>query len=287
MSEARITAGPVAAAPLGGALLARWRVRLVYGWRHRRRLRLAHPRLFTEWVQWRKLADRDPRMPVLADKLRVKAVVADALGARWVTPTCWAGTRLPDEAPWPLPFVVKSRHGCRQVAIVRDLAEWPAVRARALRWLERGYGNWLDEWAYRDIPRGLLVEPFIGDATAAPHDYKFYVFGGRAAFIQVHVDREADHRWIVLDRDWQPAAGCAARWRPVRPLALAEMIAAAERLGAPFEFVRIDLYALADGPRFGEISFYPGSGLDAFDPPSLDAEMGALWRQAATGLSMR
>lgn len=47
------------------------------------------------------------------------------------------------------------------------------------------------------------------------------------------------------------------------------MIAAAETLGRAFDFVRVDLYDLGVIPRFGEMTFYPGSGLDPFDPPRL------------------
>ena len=51
---------------------SRLRIHLTYWWRHRRLAQLATPMLFTEWVQHRKLHDRDPRLPVLADKVTVK-----------------------------------------------------------------------------------------------------------------------------------------------------------------------------------------------------------------------
>ena len=263
-----------------GAWRARLRINLTYGWRHRRLPCLARPTLFTELVQARKLHDRDPRLPSMADKVAVKSFVLQRLGPDWVTPTLWQGAELPDQPVWPLPFVVKSRHGCNQRAFVRTGTEdWPGIRAASRRWMRKPYGRWLDEWLYRDIERGLLVEPFVGEGRALPVDYKFYVFGGRVAFIQVHLEREHAHRWILFDRAWRTVSTDREQ-APPPPPCLSAMIAAAEALGRDFDFVRTDFYEVDGSPRFGEMTFYPGSGLDRFDPPALDAIMGRLWLRA-------
>ena len=60
------------------------------------------------------------------------------------------------------------------------------------------------------------------------------------------------------------------------------MLSAAEELAHGFDFVRVDFYQPAEQPLFGEISFYPGSGLAPFDPPELDAAMGRLWLHASS-----
>lgn len=256
------------------------RVRLCYLWRHRRLPDLARPTRFTELVQRRKLHDRDPRTPALADKLAVKAFVADRLGTDWITPTLWSGATLPLDALWPRPFALKSRHGCRQIEIVRPGDDWTAVRARAERWTRRPYGAWLDEWLYDRIPRGLLVEPFIGNGLDPPLDYKLFAFGGRVEYIQVHSNRGADHRWVVMDRDWRRVSTPTWNRDPPPPQSLPAMIEGAEALAAGFDFIRVDLYEVASRPRFGELTFYPGSGLDRFDPISLDAAMGEHWLRA-------
>ncbi|MFS0771130.1 ATP-grasp fold amidoligase family protein [Sphingomonas sp. 1P08PE] len=96
------------------------------------------------------------------------------------------------------------------------------------------------------------------------------------AAIQVHLDREHDHRWVLLDRSWRVLSRRAEA--PPRPRALEAMIEAAEVLGAEFDFVRIDLYDAIPHPRFGEMTFYPGSGLDPFDSEGVDQWLGELWR---------
>jgi TupA-like ATPgrasp len=256
--------------------LARLRINLTYAWRHGRLPQLNSPSLFTELVQHRKLHDRNPSLPLMADKILVKEEVARVIGSDWIIPTLWQGLELPLRRAWCAPLVVKSRHGSNQCIFVRSPTEdWNKVRRCSRRWVHSRYGFWLDEWLYKDIPRGLLVEPFVGTEGALPIDYKLYVFGGTVAFIQVHFDRERAHRWIVLDRDWRPMA--ASTIIPAKPGSLSAMIEAAETLAGSLDFVRADFYEIAGKPKFGELTFYPGSGLDAFDPPELDAVMGAMW----------
>ena len=258
--------------------LAPLRIHITHLWRHHRLCNLARPTRFNELVQHRKLHDRNLQLPALADKLTVKPYVADRLGPAWVIPTLWHGTVLPDTAPWPRAFVVKSRHGCNQAAFVRTAADdWAAVQRRSRRWMRRDYGFWLDEWLYTHIPRGLLVEPFVGSDGALPVDYKLFVFHGRVEFVQVHLQRETCHRWIVFDRDWSRVSAATADPDPPRPHSLPGLIDAAETLGRGFDFVRVDMYEVERRPLFGEMTFYPGSGLGRFDPVSLDTRMGACW----------
>ncbi len=256
------------------------RVQLTYLWRHRRLAKLDAPRLLTEHIQCRKLGDRDPRFPQLADKVAVKDFVAGQLGARWVTPTLWRGSRLPAEAAWAMPFVVKSRHGCGHFQVVRDVADYRAACRRSRRWMRSRYGGWLDEWLYGEIAPGLLVEPFIGSGHDLPLDYKLFVFGGRVRYVQVHLGRATNHRWVVMDLDWRRVSLASNEPDPARPASLGQMIAAAEDLGRDFDFVRADFYEVGGRPLFGELTFYPGSGLEPVEPPALNEAMGAWWSEA-------
>lgn len=260
------------------SLSALARLHLTYLWRHHRRLSIARPTRFTELVQRRKLIDRDPRFPGLIDKLMVKQVVADLLGVEWVTPTLWSGTELPAVPPCAGVCVVKSRHGCGHMKVIdADTADWAIVQRTARSWLRRPYGEWLDEWGYRDVPRGLLIEPFVGTAPTLPIDYKLYVFNGRVEAVQVHLDRATDHRWSLFDRSWRKLSSGSEPNDIGPPATLAQMIEGAETLGSSFDFVRIDFYDVGTVPRFGEMTFYPGSGLDRFDPPELDRVLGQFW----------
>tara|TARA_R100001244_G_scaffold44182_4_gene39867 strand:+ start:19508 stop:20422 length:915 start_codon:yes stop_codon:yes gene_type:complete len=257
------------------------RIHLTYLARHGRLPNLTAPTTFTELVQLRKLHDRNPKLPILADKVAVKDIAAKRLGPEWITPTLWSGTQLPETSEWRERFVLKSRHGCNQIAFVDpNDTNWAAVRRRAHGWVKKTYGFWLDEWLYRHIPHGLLIEPFIGQDGGVPVDYKFYVFGGEVAFIQVHLGRGNRHRWILFDQDWCRVSALTADADPKPPRSLDSMVEAAELLGSDIDFARVDLYEPAGSPVFGEMTFYPGSGLDPFNPVGLDAVIGAHWLRA-------
>ena len=271
--------------PALGARTYPLKLALMHLWRNGYFPQLSAPRTFNELVQARKLNDRDPLLPLLADKVKVKEVVADRLGQEWVIPTLWHGSELPAAPDWPLPFVLKSSHGCNQCAFIRTGAEdWPRIRREAHRWLRRRYGAILEEWLYGEIEPQLLVEPFVGRCDRLPTDYKFFVFGGRAEFIQVDTDREHAHKRVVFDRSWNALPlrlqFPVERRRIPPPPSLGRMIEAAETLGRGFDFVRVDLYDVGGRPMFGELSFYPGSGLDGFRPVRFDALFGEYWLEA-------
>ena len=146
--------------------------------------------------------------------------------------------------------------------------------------MKLSYGRLLDEWLYAQIPRGILVEPFIGELDTVPVDYKIYTFGGRATHVQVHLDRENDHRWLLFDRNWNRVSEPTQDPDPAPPQSLANMLGAAEVLGNGFDFVRCDFYEVSGKPLFGEMTFYPGSGLDKFHPIALDSVLGSHWLAA-------
>lgn len=274
----KAVARPVAQAG-GAAWWNRVRVSATYLWRHRRLPDLDRPQRFTEWVQWRKLNDRDQSLARLTDKLHAKTLAGDL-----AVPTLWSGTILPNEPPAPLPLMVKANHGCNQFHVVRTAADWAKARSRAPAWLRRGYGGILDEWHYDAARRLLLVEPFLGgEGALLPLDYKVYVFGGRAQIVQLHEGRGGRHRWTQFDRDWR-----ALSEKPIaaaRPARLDKMLAAAERLAGPRDFLRIDFYDVGGRLWFGEFCLYPGSGLDPFHPPSIDDMLGRCWAEAVVAFS--
>lgn len=273
-----LTLAPLLAGlPLLTAPWARWRVSLLYRARLGRWPDLDAPARFTEWVQWRKLYDRRAGLARLTDKAYGKDVASALLDADLLIPTLWLGARLPAIAPWPMPFIVKANHGCGQLVVVRTAADYRRAKALAPRWLANAYGGWLDEWHYGAARRVLMVEPYIGGAVL-PVDYKVYVFGGRAAMVQLHFGRGSRHRWSQFDRDWTPLSDDPIDAPP--PERLADMLSAAEAMAANADFLRVDFYCEGGRLWFGECCLYPGSGLDPFQPDALDLALGERWSAA-------
>ncbi len=254
---------------------ARLRVSVAYWWRHARWPNLDQPRRFTEWVQWRKLNDRDDALAQLTDKSIAKRLAAELIDPSFIIPTLWRGRELPELPPAALPLMVKANHGCNQYVAVHTPDDWQRARRISPRWLSSSYGRWLDEHHYGAARRDIIVEPFVGQGGQLPLDYKIYVFGGRAEMVQVHQGRGRKHRWTQWGRDWQPLSDNA---RDIaQPRSLAIMLDAAERLAGNRDFLRVDFYEIDGQPKFGEFCLFPGSGLDPFDPVSLDQRLGALW----------
>ncbi len=248
---------------------------------------LRNPSTFNEKILWRKLNQRDPRFPLFSDKIGVKQCIVDLVGAQYVTPTLWTGTdagAIPYER-LATPFVIKANNGSGGNIFIRrrEDIDRAAIATTLNRQMHYSHGRQLREWGYLDIKPRILIEPMIWtpDGTA-PEDYKFFVYDGKVHFIQYDCDRFDDHRRNLYDADWNllPATlQFPAEESPIpRPESLAEMIRIAERIGEPFDFVRVDLYSTRDGIRFGEVAFYPGSGFEAFSPPEWDRQFGAPWK---------
>ena len=243
---------------------------------------LASPQRFTEKMQHLKLQHHDARTPDLVDKVRVKDFVANLLGEEWLIPTLWHGEHLTGDVlrEMPKPAVVKANHSSAQVMFVTENANLDAAARTANSWLNYDHHVVHREWAYGNVRRELLIEPFIGESEA-PEDYKFWVFDGAVRFIQVDHSRFKRHTrqfytpaWNRLDLKMNyPGAPANA---PTPPH-LRDMLRAAEKLSDGFRFVRVDLYDTPKGPLFGELTFTPEAGLCRFEPADFDLELGASW----------
>jgi hypothetical protein len=145
-------------------------------------------------------------------------------------------------------------------------------------WLEEPLYRDRGEWVYSQARRLLLAEEFLGEPLT---DYKFLVFGGRVRLVQVDTERfGARHQRRLYTPEWyplpvvEPHLSLAPAAPP--PSSLPVMTGVAEGLGREFDFIRVDLYEVDGAVWFGELTPYPGGGLDPFDP-TLDRELGAYW----------
>jgi hypothetical protein len=244
---------------------------------------LRHPKTFNEKIQYRKLHDRNPLLPILSDKVLVKNYVREKLGDAWVTPTLWCGKKLPprSQRDWPVPFAIKANHGCKRNIFVREPEpDWGTIELACDQWIKNRQNPLLLEWAYSEIDPLILVEPFHGSPPELNYEYKFYVFSGRVEYIHVIIKRFKVETIRFYDRKWiaqDIAYGLPLEQEEVPPPPhFSELRDGAEALGAGFPFVRVDLYD-QDRPLFGEMTFYPCSGSIGFSPRSWDLKFGELW----------
>ncbi len=252
---------------------------------HGRLPNLRNPRTFTEKIASRMLMDRDPRIPPMVDKIAVKEMMAARFGAEFVIPTLavFASEAEVEFEALPYPCVIKPSHAS---GLAMFLTERPAkeskVRRRLREFLRHRHERKAEEWAYGQIVPRLLVEPWIAGGAHGLIDYKLHTFGGRVFAIQVDVDRYGNHARSFFDPAWKPMPFellyPRASFEIARPATLDAMIGYAEQIGEGFPFVRVDLYEIEGAVKFGEATFYPGAGLEVFNPVEYDALFGAQWK---------
>ncbi len=257
---------------------------LLYLRKHRRVGHLRHPVLFSEKVNWRILYDRRPILSWTCDKLLMKE---EAARHGVATPkTYWHGRDLRELAGVQLParWVLKPNHRSALVHFghgpIRE-SDVPRLEALTRGWMDETQATLLGEWAYSQASRCLLVEEMIGDAEPAPTDFKVFVFDGRPHIITMATDRHRLHAIRHYTPAWQTLPfSLGERTGPLAPPPpnLDEMLSAASRLAAPFDFMRIDLYNVNDIVYLGEFTPYPNGGWYPNLPLEWDRKLGALWR---------
>ena len=122
---------------------------------------------------------------------------------------------------------------------------------------------------YENEKLEFLIEEFLKTEDGMyqiPADYKFYMFNGQIASIQV-INRlnssEASNSWY--DENWNPMMNLTSNYSrgtvQKSPECLTEMIEYARKLSKAYEiFVRIDFYATDKGAVFGEFTPTPAFG---------------------------
>ncbi|MER2519269.1 MAG: ATP-grasp fold amidoligase family protein [Bdellovibrionales bacterium] len=279
--------------PLLDILPPKWNAIAHYIYIHKTIPNLAAPRGFNEKIVWRKLYDRDPRMPDMVDKIKVKAIIANRFGPSAVIPALrvYESADAMNFKDWPLnkpPYVIKANHGSGMNLFVRDandIADPKSLRAKCEEFLNRDHAAEVEEWAYAPVQRRIFVEPYIDIPQGGLTDYKFHVFSGKIFGVEVVTDRYGHYNITFMNRAWEPmdirvyAKRPHAQTPPPKPPEYAKMVAMAEEIGKKFPYIRVDLYDINGIPTFGEATFYPSGGHDSFDPPEWDRIFGDQWIQ--------
>lgn len=252
-----------------------------------RDLDLDNPKGFNEKLQWLKLHDHNPLYTTLVDKYRVKDWVADRIGSQYVTETydAWRRAEDVDISGLPERFVLKTNHDSGGVAICRDRAKFDldAAKRKLAKHLKSNYYWGCREWPYKNVEPLIFAEEYLDpDPTVNDLvDYKVMCFGGKARCVFTCTGRDADDlRVDFYDLDWNhmpftrhyPNADVPSP----RPAELEKMIELSEKLSAEIPFVRSDFYEVGNSLYFGELTFYPGSGFEEFNPESWDEQFGKL-----------
>jgi hypothetical protein len=260
---------------------------------------LEHPVLFSEKVVARKLFDRRPVFPMLADKLLAREFAADRIGNQFLPELYFVCDRFEeiDFERLPDKFVIKTNHGSGWSLIVEDKRAFDRVAAMKIlrHWMKTSYYFQSRESFYKNIDRKILVEEYLQESSGAPAiDYKFYVYDGVPKFVQIrgglmnnHYDRHYQKLPIKLLGPGNPLTLAEnfrqnyARRNPSAefafPPSMEQLFDIAGRLGRGLDFIRVDLYNPGGRILFGEMTSLPGGGARSIDPPIYDRILGQDW----------
>lgn len=258
------------------------RYRIVVG----KKLNLNAPKTFSEKLQWLKLYNRKPEYTIMVDKVRAKEYVAAKLGKEFVIPTLgvWDNPDEIDFSALPDKFVLKCNHNSGNgMYICRKKSKMNIVKVKTglRKGLKENYFLHGREWPYKDVPRKVLAEKYLNEAEYEDlRDYKFFCFNGEPVYCQVISGRDSVMTVDFFDGNWkhqpfhEPAIFPFSKEVIDRPENYELMKDLARKLAIGLPFVRIDFYNIHGKIYFGEITFFPTSGMGGFDPNEWDLRFG-------------
>ena len=254
------------------------------------KLDLNNPKTFTQKLQWLKLYNRKPEYTTMVDKYAVKEYVANIIGKEHIIPTLgvWNSANEIDWDALPNQFVLKTTHGGGGggVVICKDKATFDRVATKEklskslksdIYWIFR-------EWPYKNVTKQIIAEQYLSELSSTDLiDYKFFCFNGNVLYCQVIKDRSTLETIDFFDTNWehQDFIGLLNNdvikksKQPIsQPVNFSEMVSFAQKLSKGIPFVRVDFYNLAGKIYFGELTFFPASGLGKFEPKEWDVTLG-------------
>ena len=243
-------------------------------------LHLDHPVTFNEKLQWLKVHYRDPIMTQCADKYEVRKLIEEKIGRSYLVPIYGAYDNAEEINPDTLPeqFVLKPNHSSGRVLLCRNKKEvdWTRTRKMLNGWLGENYYYQNGEWVYKDIKPKIICEHLLQGEMI---DYKFLCFYSEPKMLFTCSERETGLKVTFFDMDFHrlpfirkyPSSDTMKK-----PVFFDDMVRCARILSRRFPFVRVDFYENEGHLYFGELTFFPGNGMEWFKPVEWDKKIGDL-----------
>ena len=249
-------------------------------------LDLENPKTFSEKLQWLKVNYREPIQTVMVDKHEAKHFIAHRVGDQYIIPTLavWDSVEDIDFDALPNQFVLKCTHDSGGIVICKDKSslDREAAKAKLRASLKRDYSKIAREWAYQNVPRRIIAEKYISElGNDDLLDYKMYSFHGEPKLTVVCSDRfsKTGTRMNFYDINWEPMGIHFGHYPPLstefpKPATYEAMKRLTAELSKDCPFLRVDFYEIKGRLYIGELTFFPGAGLEQFCPMTKDYELG-------------
>ena len=249
---------------------------------------LKNPKSFNEKINWMKLNYYNPIEKNIIDKYEFKNYIKEKLGEGYTIPLIgiYDSINEIDFTKLPNSFVIKiTNQGSAQgVKIIKDKTKMNIDKLKYE--LSDLMQNWNSIYwycfsrGYKDIKPRIIAEEYIEQENGQLCDYKFHCFHGEIKIILAVKDRifGKGHKMSFLTPDWKELnihRGDANLITKVeKPAAFDEMVKIAQKLSAPFPFVRVDFYNAKGKVYVGELTFTPMGGFGKYVPEKWDYILG-------------
>ena len=251
-----------------------------------KRLKFDDISTFNEKLQWLKLNDRKPEYTTMVDKYKVREYISKLIGEQYLIPLLGVWDN-PDEIDFdalPEKFVLKCNHNSGLgMCICKDKnsLDINKVKKELRRGLKQDYYLTGREWPYKNVKRKIIAEQFMKSDEGGLTDYKVHCFNGVPKLILVCKDRFTktgltedffDVEWNHLDVK-RPKQNNSST--PIaKPDELDEILKLSAKLSKNIPFLRTDFYIIEGKVYFSELTFYPASGFEKFEPEKWDEILG-------------
>lgn len=261
-------------------------LKLSYHMNFGKKIDLNNPVSFNEKLQWLKLHDRKAEYIKYVDKYEVRNFIEEQFGSEILIPIygVWDSVEDIDFDKLPEKFVLKCTHDSGSVCICENKATFDFQGAK--RKLQQGMRHnlfyWGREWPYKGVKPRIIAEKYMSDSSGTGEltDYKLMCFNGKVRCSFTGTDRFSGDglKITFFDLNWNRMPferHYPADPKPIpKPKSYDRMIDIAERISCGHPFMRIDFYEIDGCPYFGEITLYPGNGMEEFTPEIWDKKLG-------------
>ena len=249
------------------------------------KLNLKNPQTFNEKLQWLKLYDRNPEYTKMVDKYEVREYIKEKIGEEYLIPLIGVYDKFDDIDFDELPnqFVIKCNHDSGGLVICKDKGKLniEETRKKINKSLKTNYYYDGREWPYKNVKPRIIIEKYMEDSNKSDLiDYKLFCFNGIPKIVLVCSERFSssnmcetwfDMNWKLID---MTESGHRVDSTISKPKQLKKMVELSKKLSKNIPFIRVDWYEIGDKLYFGELTFYPASGFEKFEPKEWNKKIG-------------
>lgn len=161
---------------------------------------------------------------------------------------------------------------------------WYIAMLIPLYFLTPFYARIIDKTKYQTlltVTLCIIAEQYIEDKKSHElYDYKFFCFNGKVKLFKIDFDRFTEHHANYYTPTGEILPLVETAYPPQfdriisMPSTLPQMISLAETLSCGIPFLRVDFYTIGMDIFFGELTFFPTSGMTPFEPKDWDKKLG-------------